>query len=107
MLKFGNFYVAQKVKHLVKVEIFSHLCPNIFGHSGKCQHSENFRHLGIFMVLDNFGFIIKVEFFCCCRPFWVLSHMKENMLARTTLEVLANMTGYFNPLKSRGQTIAP
>jgi hypothetical protein len=38
------------------------------------------------MVLDNFGLIIKVEFFCCCPPFWVLSHMKENMLARRTLE---------------------
>jgi hypothetical protein len=52
-------------------------------------------NLGIFVVLNNLGLIVKVEFFCCCPPFWVLSHMKENMLSRTTLEVLANMTGYF------------
>jgi hypothetical protein len=42
-----------------------------------------------------YGQIVKAEnSFCCCPLFWVLSHMKESMLARTTLEALVNMKGF-------------
>jgi hypothetical protein len=44
----------------------------------------------------SYGQIVKVEnSFCCCPLFcWVLSHMKESILARTTLEALVNMKGF-------------
>jgi hypothetical protein len=57
------------------------------------------------MLPNHFGQIMKVEkMFCYCPPIAVLSHMKESVLARTTLEAPVNMRRYFNPLKSRGQT---
>ncbi len=54
---------------------------------------------------DHFGQIVKAKkIFCCCPPSQVLSHMKVSVLGKTTLEALVNMTMYFNPLESRGQT---
>jgi len=63
--------------------------------------------LGTFILPNDFGQIVEVEkCFCRCPLFWVLSQWKreyvgknkikserENMLARTTLEILVNMTG--------------
>jgi len=56
------------------------------------------------MLPNNFGQIMKVEKrFCYCPSIALLSHMKESVLARTTLGPV-NMRVHFNPLKSRGQT---
>jgi hypothetical protein len=49
--------------------------------------------LEIFMLPDNYH-----------PPFQVLSHMKESMVARITLEALVKMRQYFHLLKSKEQT---
>jgi len=84
----GTFILPDNFGHCIKVEENCHLCPNIFGHSGKIQ---------IFFALPekNRADYRGREIFCCCSSFWVHSHMKECMLGRTTLEAAVKPQGAF------------
>jgi hypothetical protein len=91
--------------HLIKVEESFHLCQNMLGTLKKLWCSKNFERLENFYSVEYFWAIyVGWKICCCCPPFCVLSHMKESMLARTTLEALVNMRRYFNLLKLSGQT---
>jgi len=85
---FGNLGILillNNYGHLIDVEDNFHFCPKLLG---ILEISSCFKKFGQFekTLPNNFGQIMKVIlFFGHCRPSQVLSHMKINMLGRTTL----------------------
>jgi hypothetical protein len=83
---FGILILLNNYGHLIDVEDNFHFCPKLLG---ILKIPSCLKRFGQFekKLPNNIGQIMKVNFFfwCHCRSSQVLSHMKINILGRTTL----------------------